>query len=89
MTRYYFHRTDGGFDPDTEGTELPDLDAARVEAVRYAAGTVRDHPDYVWDGNDFRIEVTDEGGLLMCTIVILGIDAPAVRGGEAAKLIAG
>ena len=80
MPRYFFHRTDGGFDPDTEGTELSDLDRARVEAVRFAAGTVQDHPDFVWDGKDFRIEVTNEGGLLLCTIVVLGIDAPAVRG---------
>ena len=79
MTRYFFHRTDGGFDPDTDGTELGDLDAARVEAVRFAAATVKDRPDFVWDGKDFRIEVTDETGLLLCTVVVLGIDAPAVR----------
>ncbi len=23
MPRYFFHRTDGGFSPDTEGTDLP------------------------------------------------------------------
>ena len=80
MPRYFFHRTDGGFDPDTEGTDLPSLDAARIEAVQFAAGSVKDHPDYVWDGKDFRIEVTNESGLLLLTIVILGIDAPAVRG---------
>ena len=80
MSRYSFHRTDGGFDPDTEGTELPNLDAARIEALQFSAGTVKDHPDYVWDGKDFRIEMTDETGLLLCTIVVLGIDAPAVRG---------
>ena len=80
MPRYFFHRTDGGFDPDTEGTELPDMEVARVEAVRYAAGTMRDRPDYVWDGKDFRIEMTDEAGILLCTVVVLGIDAPAMRG---------
>ena len=80
MPRYFFHRTDGGFEPDIEGTQLPNLDAARAEAVRFAAGVVQDHPDYVWEGRDFRIEVTDEGGMLLCTVVVLGIVAPAMRG---------
>lgn len=82
MPRYHFHRTDGGFSPDTEGTELDDLTTARKEAVHFAAGTMRDRPDWIWDGKDFRIEVTDDAGLLLCTVVVLGIDAPAVRGGE-------
>lgn len=79
MPRYFFHRSDGGFVPDTEGTELPDLSAARVEAVQFAAGTIRDRPDFVWDGKAFRVEVADEAGLLLCTLVVLGIDAPAGR----------
>lgn len=79
MPRYFFHRVDGGFAPDPDGTELPDLDAARTEAVLYAAQSIRDRPDYVWRGRDFRVEVTDEGGALLCTIVVLGIDAMAAR----------
>ena len=80
MPRFFFHHTDGGFDPDNEGTELPDLATARVEAVRYAAEVVRDRPDEVWSGETFRIEVSDEHGMLLCTVVILGLDAPAARG---------
>ena len=79
MPRYFFHRVDGGFVPDTEGTDLPDLDAARTEAVIYAGETIRDRPDFVWDGRDFRVEVMDEGGNLLCTVVVLGIDATAAR----------
>ena len=88
MPRYFFHRTDGGFTPDHDGTELADLDAARVEAVYFAAGSVKDHPSYVWtsyvwNGRDFRIEVADDAGQLLCTVVVLGLDALAVRGHEA------
>ena len=79
MPRYHFHHSDGGFVPDTEGTELANLDAARVEAVRFAAEMARDRPDLVWNGRDFRVEVTDESGMLLCTVVLLGIDAPAAR----------
>lgn len=80
VPRFFFHHTDGGFDPDNEGTDFPDLATARVEAVRYAAEVVRDRPDEVWSGDTFRIEVSDEHGMLLCTVVILGLDAPAARG---------
>ncbi|WP_129222237.1 DUF6894 family protein [Lichenibacterium ramalinae] len=80
MPRFFFHHTDGAFDPDNEGTEYPDLTTARMEAVRYAGELVRDSPDEVWKGDTFRIEVSDEGGMLLCTVVILGLDAPASRG---------
>ena len=36
MSRYYFHVMDGHAAIDTEGTELPDPHAARLEAVRTA-----------------------------------------------------
>ena len=37
MPRYYFHVCNGtGFVQDEEGQELPDLEAARAEAVRNA-----------------------------------------------------
>ena len=80
MPRFFFHHTDGAFDPDDEGTDYPDLTTARAEAVRYAGEIVRDRPDEVWAGDTFRIEVSDEGGMLLCTIVVLGLDAPASRG---------
>ena len=80
MPRFFFHHTDGVFDPDNEGTEFADLTTARMEAVRYAGEIVRDYPDEVWAGDTFRIEVSDEAGMLLCTVVILGLDAPASRG---------
>lgn len=80
MPRFFFHHTDGGFDPDDEGTDLPDLMAARAAAVRYAGELVRERPHEVWTGDTFRIEVSDEHGMLLCTVVILGLDAPAARG---------
>lgn len=79
MPRYFFDRRDGGFDPDDDGTELPDLDAARIEAVNFAAGTIRDRPDYVWDGKEFRVEVSNEEKTLLYTVIVLGIDAPAAK----------
>jgi hypothetical protein len=36
MPRYYFHTMDGQVIIDDEGTELPDADAARLEALKTA-----------------------------------------------------
>ena len=45
MTRFYFdhQEQDGEIRRDEVGTELPDLAAARVEAVRAAAEWIKDH----------------------------------------------
>jgi hypothetical protein len=42
MPRYYFHVEDHHTDIDEVGTELPDLEAARSEAVRAAGEILRD-----------------------------------------------
>ncbi len=45
MTQFYFdhQETHGEIRRDEEGTELPDVAAARVEAVRAAAEWIKDH----------------------------------------------
>jgi hypothetical protein len=45
MARFYFDHQEKDFEirRDEEGTELPDLAAARVEAVRVAAEWIKDH----------------------------------------------
>ncbi|WP_037492168.1 DUF6894 family protein [Sphingobium indicum] len=77
MPRYFFHTVDGGRDVDQEGTELPNDAAARKAAIRFAGAVMHDEPDVLWDGRDYRVEVTNETGALLFTIVMLSIDAPA------------
>jgi hypothetical protein len=45
MPRYFIHVHDGTSMIDDEGTELPDLTAARLAAVRLSGELLRDHPD--------------------------------------------
>ena len=77
MPRYFFHTADGSRQRADEGTELRDQHAARTEAVRFAGALMADRPDMIWDGHDFRVEVTDEARHLLFTIIMLGVDAPA------------
>lgn len=80
MPRFFFHHANGLFDPDCEGCDLPNLAAARIEAIRLAGELARDRPREIWDERIFRVEVSDETGMLLCTVIILGLDAPAARG---------
>jgi hypothetical protein len=59
MPRYYFHIEDDRTEIDQIGTELPDLEAARAEAVRATGeilrnGSARD----LWSGKPWRMWVT-------------------------------
>ena len=60
MPRYFFHVTDGKSYPDTEGTELPDLDAARAEAFR-TLGDILKHKD-TWKSGEWQIDIADAEG---------------------------
>jgi hypothetical protein len=59
MPRYFFHMQDGSTVLDAEGTELPDLKAARDEAIQACGEMLRDIPNAINDGEPFRLWVTD------------------------------
>ena len=62
MPRYFFNCEGAQNFRDAEGTELPDLHAARIEAVRNAAEVMQDHPKAFSGQPRWRIFVTDEVG---------------------------
>jgi hypothetical protein len=76
VPRYYFHTAGDGQDRDDEGVELATDAAARVEAIQFAGAVMRDQPDVLWDGREFRVFVTNEWQALLFTIVMKAIDEP-------------
>jgi hypothetical protein len=58
MPRYFFDTADGHRFHDTEGTEVKDDAAARVEAVAVMGELLRDRPDLLSPSQVFRIMVT-------------------------------
>ena len=82
MARFFFGLADGTHSPDLEGTELQDITAARLEAVRFASEVLRERPELPWFGHDFRVEVTDADKNLLFTVIILAIDAPRGRSAD-------
>jgi len=77
MPRYHFNVHDGTDLPDVEGTELPSLDHARREAVRYSGCLLRDHADAFWTGEEWRMDVTDERGLILFSLMFVATNAPS------------
>ena len=70
MPRYFFHVDDGIPDRDQDGQELPDVRAARVEAIRACGEMLREAADR-FSGREWRMEVTDESGAAVITLRFL------------------
>ncbi|WP_431848639.1 DUF6894 family protein [Allosphingosinicella sp.] len=63
--------------PDNHGVELASISEARTLAVQSAAELIRDRPEVVWAGEEVRVEVTDSSKLVLFTVIVIGVDAPA------------
>lgn len=85
MPRYFFHVRDGDDYPDLQGTVLDDLSAARTEAVRFACALLADKPETFWKADEWTLRVADGTGLTLFQLTFFATDAPAVRGGIAAR----
>jgi hypothetical protein len=80
MPRFHFHVHDGISALDTEGTELPDWQAARLEAIRLAGDILKHDADRIALGEDWRIEVTDHAGLILFQMTFLVVESSTMRG---------
>lgn len=70
MPLFHFNLADHVRELDLEGTELPGVNEARVQAIVFAGEYLRDNPQLIEDGHDFRVEVTDDQGAPILTIKI-------------------
>lgn len=80
--RYYFHVLNGKKLIDDVGTEVPDIEAVKAEAVKYA-GTVlmSEQPTDMWKGIAWEMKVTDspspeEGRTYLTLKLTAGSGAP-------------
>jgi hypothetical protein len=56
MPRYFFHLRDGRTSLDDDGTELPDIHAARRTAITLSGETLKDGAsDTLWEGAPWQI----------------------------------
>lgn len=78
MPVYHFNVHDGSDFPDRDGIALPDLQAARRQALQLAGELLRDQGENFWNGEDWKVEVTDAANLVLFTILFAAFDAPAI-----------
>ncbi|MDF2799677.1 MAG: hypothetical protein K0R85_2421 [Devosia sp.] len=63
MPRYFFNVSDGVDYPDTVGTELPDLNAVKHEAMLASSEAIADLGTAFWNSaRQWQLNVTDESG---------------------------
>jgi hypothetical protein len=87
MPRYFFHIQDGVTAQDDEGVELEDVSVAKCQAVRLAGQMICDDAASFWDREEWKLTATDEAGLTLFCLHIVGIDAPAAMAGRDRNLI--
>ncbi len=81
MPRFFIHTNnpvDGGVQ-DNEGVEFSSVHDAKCQAVSYAGGLLCDVGGKFWDTADFELTATDESGLILFTMRVIGTEAPVIR----------
>jgi hypothetical protein len=70
LPRYFFDIHDGQFQPDTEGTECADFEAARREAMISLPEIARWIIPSDGDNQAFTVLIRDEGGAVVYTATL-------------------
>jgi len=74
MKRYHF-KADGQADP--KGARLADLPAVKCEAAKVAAGLLAAAADDAWRGREWTVTVTDDRGVKVLELRVVGSEMPA------------
>lgn len=62
---------------DTFTVEHEDLTALRIEVARFVGETLRDHASLIWKDEDWRIDVSDDTGLILFIIQVAAYNSSA------------
>lgn len=62
---------------ETLEVERDDIAALRIEMARFVGQLLRDHAEQVWLDQDWRVDVTDEAGLILYVMHISATDTAA------------
>jgi hypothetical protein len=79
MPKFFFHTEDGRCFSDEDGTDLPDLDAAKAEALRLIGEVAREDGAEFWTTGELRLTVADQRNLTLFALDVSAIMAPAAR----------
>jgi len=74
MPKFHFHLDD---ERDEKGLELADLPAAKCEALEFAARHICDAANAFWDTEEWTLTVTNDKGLSLLQLQIVGTQSAA------------
>ena len=83
MQSFYF-RVEGH--SEDLGMELPSVASAKCEALQYATKLICDQGERFWESGRFHMTVADDADVILFSLVLIGIDAPAVVVDELASV---
>ncbi|MFN6980454.1 MAG: DUF6894 family protein [Brevundimonas sp.] len=75
MPHFYFHTENGDCIRDDQGEDLPDIDAAREEAVTVLGEILRYRGAAFWETASFSVIVTDADGRTVVSVTAKASDA--------------
>jgi hypothetical protein len=79
MPRFHIHLRTESHVADTLSVDHGDHTALRVEVARFVGETLRDHARQVWVDEDWRVDVTDDRGLILYVMNISATNTSATR----------
>lgn len=78
MPTFHFNTMNGEALLDKEGIQLPSIADARVHALRFFGDYISESAAEFADNKDWRLEMTDDNGLMLFSAVLWLWQAPAV-----------
>lgn len=78
MPRYFIGLRSETHLHETVEVERDDLTLLRIELARFVGELLKDHAEQIWQDRDWRVDVTDEHGLILYVMEISASEAPAV-----------
>jgi hypothetical protein len=80
LARYHFQVRTESHVALAETADLQGAQEARVEAARRIGALLDEHAHQLWADEDWRMDVTDETGLILFTIQVSALDSAATMG---------
>ena len=77
MARYFFQVRTETHVMHSDGVELEDLEAARVEAAVQIGALLQEHAAQLWVDEDWQMDVTNEQGLILFIIQVSAMKTAA------------
>ncbi len=69
----------------TEGAELKGFDEARIEAACRVGGLLKEHAAEIWTDEDWRLDVTDEKGLILFVLQVFASKSAATASAKSVE----